>query len=92
MRTIIALTAAIAASLTTWAPVQAGSLGRACTQAPAQTWLSIGELQKKVEAQGYRVRKGKIKNACGEIYTLDKDGNRVELFVDPTSGAIVGKL
>jgi hypothetical protein len=49
-------------------------------------------LQSKVEALGYAVRKGKLKNACGEFYATDKTGARVELFVDPTNGAVVGKL
>jgi len=71
---------------------QAGSLGRPCTAAPQSQWLSINELQAKVEAQGYTVKKAKLKKACGELYTLDKNGSRVELFVDPTSGQIVGRL
>jgi hypothetical protein len=49
-------------------------------------------LEAKVEALGYKVRKSKLKAACGEIYTIDKNGARVELFVDPTSGNIVGQL
>ncbi|MCC6947808.1 MAG: PepSY domain-containing protein [Bradyrhizobiaceae bacterium] len=71
---------------------QAGSLGRPCTSAPQNQWLSMQELQAKVEALGYKMRKAKLKNACGELYTLDKNGNRVELFVDPTNGQIVGQL
>ena len=74
------------------AAVQAGSLGRPCTAAPQNQWLSMQELQAKVEAQGYKVQKTKLKNACGEIYTIDKTGGRVELFVDPTNGNIVGRL
>jgi hypothetical protein len=74
------------------ATAHAGSLGRPCTAAPQNQWLPIQELQAKVEAQGYKVQKAKLKNACGELYTLDKDGKRVELFVDPTSGEIVGRL
>jgi hypothetical protein len=46
-------------------------------------------LKAKVEAQGYKVQKAKLKAACGEIYALDKNGARTELFVDPTSGQIV---
>ena len=46
----------------------------------------------KVEALGYKVQKAKLKNACGELYTIDKNGGRVELFVDPTSGQIIGQL
>jgi hypothetical protein len=74
------------------ASAEAGSLGRPCTSAPQNQWLTMQDLQAKVEAQGYKVQKAKLKNACGELYTLDKDGKRVELFVDPTSGEIVGRL
>lgn len=71
---------------------QAGSLGRPCTAAPQNQWLSLEALQSKVEALGYKVQKAKLKNACGELYTFDKNGNRVELFVDPTNGQIAGRL
>ena len=71
---------------------QAGSLGKPCSAAPQNRWLSLEALQTKVEALGYKVQKAKLKNACGEFYALDKNGDRVELFVDPTSGEIVGRL
>ena len=77
-------------SLTTAA--QAGSLGKPCTAAAPSQWLTLDALQSKVEALGYKVQKAKLKNACGELYTIDKSGNRVELFVDPTNGQIVGQL
>jgi hypothetical protein len=70
----------------------AGGLGRLCTTAPQIQWLSLEALQTKVEALGYKVQKAKLKNACGEIYALDKHGARVELFIDPTSGEIAGQL
>ncbi|MFZ5790221.1 MAG: PepSY domain-containing protein [Pseudomonadota bacterium] len=73
------------------ASAQAGSLGRPCTSAPESQWLSLDALKAKVEAQGYQVQKAKLKKACGEFYTLDKNGARVELFVDPTNGQIVGQ-
>lgn len=82
----------VAALIATVATAQAGSLGRPCTAAPQSQWLSINELQAKVEAQGYKVRKAKLKKACGELYTIDKNGQQVELFVDPTDGKIVGQL
>ncbi len=91
MRKITIVTVA-AALLATAATAQAGSLGRPCTAAPQSQWLSIQQLQAKVEAQGYTVKKAKLKKACGELYTLDKNGQRVELFVDPTNGKIVGQL
>ncbi|MBM6583871.1 PepSY domain-containing protein [Microvirga sp. BT689] len=70
---------------------QASSLGRPCTTAPQSQWLSVESLKAKAEAQGYKVRKAKIAKACGEIYALDPNNARTELFVDPTSGEIVAK-
>ena len=69
----------------------AGSLGRPCTSAPQSQWLSLDAIQAKVETLGYKVQKAKLKAACGELYSVDKNGSRVELFVDPTSGTIVGQ-
>ncbi|MGE0750318.1 MAG: PepSY domain-containing protein [Variibacter sp.] len=88
--TLFAMAALILGATAT--AVQAGSLGRPCTSAPQAQWLSMEDLQAKVEALGYKVQKAKIAKACGEFYTIDKTGNRVELFVDPTNGQIVGQL
>jgi hypothetical protein len=85
---VIATIAALAAVT----GAQAGSLGRPCTAAPQNQWLPLAQLQAKVEALGYTVQKAKLKNACGELYATDKSGGRVELFVDPTNGDIVGRL
>ncbi len=90
MRKIAILT--VAAATLGAATAQAGSLGKPCTSAPEAQWLPMTQLQAKVEAQGYTVQKAKLKNACGELYTLDKNGNRVELFVDPTNGQIIGQM
>jgi hypothetical protein len=88
----LALISLTAVMLGAAATAEAGGLGRPCTTAPQTEWLSLEVLQTKVEALGYKVQKAKLKNACGEIYALDKTGARVELFVDPTSGEIVGQL
>ena len=80
------------AILATAALAHAGSLGRPCTTASQDKWLTIEALQSRVEALGYTVRNGKLKHACGEFYATDKSGARVELFVDPTNGDVVGKL
>ena len=61
--------------------------GRPCTESQ---WLTIGASQSKIEAQGYTVRKVRLKKTCGEVYAADRGGARVELFVD-RHGAIVGK-
>ena len=78
------LVAATAANANSWS--------KPCTSAPESQWLSVQALQAKVEAQGFKVQKGKVKKACGEFYTLDKSGAEVEVFVDPTNGNIIGKL
>jgi hypothetical protein len=91
MRKILLFTAA-AATLGIASAAYAGSLGRPCTTAPQTQWLPIEQLQAKLEALGYKVRNGSLKNACGEFYAFDKNGGRVELFVDPTSGDVVGQL
>ena len=70
---------------------QASSLGRPCTAEPQDRWLSLDALKAKAESKGYKVQKAKLKAACGEIYALDVNGARTELFLDPTSGEIVAK-
>jgi hypothetical protein len=90
MRKFALLTAT--ALIATASAAQANSWGSPCTTAPESQWLSAKELQAKVETQGYTVQKSKLKNACGEFYTTDKTGAKVEVFVDPTNGKIVGKL
>lgn len=89
---IFAIITAAVITLGAASTVQANSLGRPCTAAPESQWLSLDALKQKAEAQGYKVRKAKLKAACGEIYVLDPNGDRVELFVDPTSGNIVAKM
>ena len=90
MRKIAILT--VAAVTLTAAGAQAGSLGKPCTSAPEAQWLPMAQLQAKVEPKDTRNRKPILKTACCEIYTLDKNGNRVELFVDPTNGQIIGQM
>ncbi|MGZ9034680.1 MAG: PepSY domain-containing protein [Rhodospirillales bacterium] len=89
MRKIAIIAAAALVSISAFSMAQAESLGRPCTSAPESQWLPIETLKAKVEAQGYKVQKAKLKAGCGEIYALDKNGARTELFVDPTSGQIV---
>jgi hypothetical protein len=67
----------------------AESLGRPCTIKPEADYLSLDALKAKVVEQGYEIRSGEIKKACGEFYVTDKAGKKAELFVDPTSGVIV---
>ena len=67
----------------------ADSLGRPCTDKPESEYLTLEALKAKVAEQGYQIRSGEIRKACGEFYVLDKNGKKAELFVDPTTGKIV---
>ncbi len=87
-----ALVAVALAALAAAPVAEAGSLGRPCTNAPESEWLSLDALKAKVEALGYTVQKAKLKNSCGELYAHDKSGARAEIFVDPKTGEIVGRL
>ena len=91
MRKIPIVAAAALVSVSVISMAQAESLGRPCTTVPKSQWLPLETLKAKVEAQGYKVQKAKLKAACGEIYALDKNGARTELFVDPSSGEVVAK-
>ena len=90
-RTLTAVTAiaAVAVVAIGAAGAQASSLGRPCTTAPEGQYLSAGQLQAKAEAQGYKVERVKIAKACGEIYAFDKNGSKIEVFMDPTTGNVI---
>lgn len=84
----LTLLALLASTFAVTSLAEAGGFGKSCTSTPQSQWLSIGDLQRKVEEQGYKVQKAKIKNSCGELYATDKNGARVEIFVDPTHGTM----
>jgi hypothetical protein len=74
-------------------------LGRQVMAAPRSNmnqWLSLEALQNKVEEvgfnvqSGFKVQKAKLKNSCAEFYVAAKTGERMELFVDPATGTIIG--
>jgi len=60
-----------------------------CTDQPKEKWMSEADFKKKVEAEGYRIRKFKQPGTCYEIYGLNKNGKNVEIYFNPVDGAIV---
>ena len=88
----IAVIAAAAIAVASAHAALAGSLDRPCTAASKDQWLTLEQLKAKAEAQGYKISKAKMKDTCAEIYALDANGARTELFLDPTDGAIVAKM
>jgi len=60
-----------------------------CTSAPRASWLSEDDAKAKVTQAGYQVRDLKTEGSCYEIYAT-KDGARVQLVMNPSSGEIMG--
>lgn len=85
MRAIFA-TAAVALIAAT---LPAAASSKSCGNAPQSEWMSIADLQAKAEGMGYKVRQVKIEDGCYEIYAIDKDGNRVEAYLNPVTAEVV---
>jgi hypothetical protein len=61
---------------------------KSCTNEPKDKWMSEADFKKKVEADGYKIRKFKQPGTCYEIYGTDKDGKKVEIYFNPVDGSI----
>jgi hypothetical protein len=60
-----------------------------CTKEPAAKWKSQEAFQKELSAK-YTIKKFKVTSGnCYEIYGLDHDGKRVEIYFNPVDGSIV---
>lgn len=55
----------------------------------AGQWMSKDTAKKKAVEAGYDARRVTPENGCLEIYAIDKNGARVELYMHPVSGEIV---
>ncbi len=62
-----------------------------CTDKPKSEWMSVDAVKASFEQQGYTVGKVKSSGSCYEVYTRDKDGNKVEYFVSPADASVVGQ-
>jgi hypothetical protein len=60
-----------------------------CGNAPQSSWMSLKDIEAKATAMGYKVRQVKIEDGCYEIYALDKDGKRVEAYLNPVTADVV---
>ncbi|TSD83406.1 PepSY domain-containing protein [Mycobacterium sp. KBS0706] len=61
-----------------------------CGDAPRAQWMSQDAAKAKLKDLGYEVRRIKPENGCYEAYALDKAGAKVEVFLHPVSGEVVG--
>jgi hypothetical protein len=60
-----------------------------CTKHPKNEWMPQAEAKKKLEAQGYKIRKFKVDGNCYEIYGHNKEGKKVEIYFDTKTLAVV---
>ena len=62
---------------------------KTCTDQPKDKWMSEEAFKAKVEGMGYKINKFKQPGSCYEIYGLDKDGKKVEIYFNPVDASIV---
>jgi len=64
-----------------------------CTSATQSAWMSQDATKDLLKQQGYQdVRKIKVTDGnCYEVYAIDAQGEKVEVYLDPTSGSVVAK-
>lgn len=62
---------------------------KSCTTEPKEKWMTEEAFKKKVEEQGYKIRKFKQPGTCYEIYGTNKDGKNVEIYFNPVDGSVV---
>ena len=53
------------------------------------TKLSKAAIKAKATDMGYDVRRVKTENGCFEVKAIAKDGSRVDVFMDPTTGKVL---
>lgn len=72
-------------------PAFAGSYSGICTTATRDRWMTEEAAKAKVAEAGFAVTSIKTTRSgnCYEAYVTDKDGKKMELFLDPTTAKIV---
>lgn len=70
------------------APFSAQATGlHSCEATDRAAWLTKAELTDQLEDKGWSVRRIKEDGGCWEVYGTNPDGQRVEGYFHPTTGA-----
>ncbi|MDL2338779.1 MAG: PepSY domain-containing protein [Pseudomonadota bacterium] len=77
LKTRFSLALALAASSTAFAG------GDKCSAGAKEQWQPIETLEKKLIAEGWKIKKAKIDSGCYEVYGTDAQGKRVEVYFNP---------
>jgi hypothetical protein len=60
-----------------------------CPVYPKSEWMKEADARAKIEAEGYRIKVFKVSDNCYELYGHDKAGQKVEIYYDVKTLAIV---
>ena len=63
-----------------------------CEPVPKEEMKPQMDLQRKLTAEGWKVRQVKNFNGCYEVYGFDASGKRVEAFFNPKTFDKVGEV
>ena len=64
---------------------QGNATGMMSCDVAKEDWGSMDDLEAKLVADGWQVRKAKVDEGCYEVYGTTPDGDRVEAYFDPAS-------
>ena len=53
-----------------------------CPKYPKNEWMSEAAAKAKIEAMGYKIDKFKVDGNCYEIYGVNKEGKKSEVYFD----------
>ena len=69
--------------------VEARAADGVCGNTAPSKRLSADAVRAKATEMGYDVRRIKFEDGCFELHALDKDGKRVEAYLDPLTARVV---
>ena len=61
----------------------------ACPETPRESWLRPEEVQVRLQSQGLEVKRIKRDGSCYEVRAKNREGQRIEAYVNPANAAIV---
>ena len=85
MRKMLQLSAIVLA-MGAAAPAFAEEGSASCGNAPREKWMSEEAIKAKGTEMGYEVRRVKAEDGCYELYVIDKNGAKAELYFNPVTG------
>ncbi|HEX5804761.1 MAG TPA: PepSY domain-containing protein [Macromonas sp.] len=57
---------------------------------PKDKWMKEADFKAQLESQGYQIKTFKVsKGQCYEIYGKNKAGQKVEIYFDPATAAVL---